>query len=283
MKLFVFGLGYSAEFFVRSHKNNFESICGVVRTSDKAQRIAREIPGLTALTFDDPSIGTCVADADVLLVSVPPNGDDPVLARFREELGRSKIRTIVYLSTIGVYGGRGGAWVDESTPPDTSTARSGPRIAAEREWFALGDATGKKTFVLRLAGIYGPGRNAIENLRAGTARRVVRSGQVFNRIHVADIAGAIDACFSTDLDSAVFNVCDDEPGPPQDVVTYAAELLGVQPPTEIPFDQANLSPMARSFWTNNQRVSNRRLKERLGVCMLYPTYREGLAALAKAP
>ena len=179
-----------------------------------------------------------------------------------------------------MYGGKGGAWVDEDTPTAASSGRADARIVSESAWLALGEQTGKKAFVLRLAGIYGPGRNAVANLRAGTAKRIVRPGQVFNRIHVADIASAISACLRTDLDSATFNVCDDEPAPPQDVVTYAAGLIGVAPPPEISFDHADLSPMARSFWTNNQRVSNRRLKELLGVRLTYPTYRDGLAALA---
>jgi nucleoside-diphosphate-sugar epimerase len=281
MKLFVFGMGYSAGFFVREHMHDFASICGTVRAPEKAARIAADSPGLDVLTFDDPRVEPRLAEADILLVSVAPSGVDPVLARFRRNIAASKISRIVYLSTIGVYGGKNGAWVDEATPPDTSAGRADARIAAENEWVALGAETGKKVFVLRLAGIYGPGRNMVENLRAGTARRIVRPGQVFNRIHVADIAQAIAACIATDLDGGVFNVCDDEPGPPQDVITYSANMIGIAPPPEIPFERADLSPMARGFWTNNQRVSNRRLKERLGVRLLYPTYREGLAALAK--
>jgi nucleoside-diphosphate-sugar epimerase len=153
-------------------------------------------------------------------------------------------------------------------------------VVAEQEWITLGARGGKKITMLRLAGIYGPGRNALVNLREGRARRIVKPGQVFNRIHVEDIARAIEATFASNAPSGIFNVADDEPAPPQDVIAYAAELLGIEGPPEIPFERADLMPMARSFYSSNKRVSNRRLKEQLGVTLAYPTYRQGLRALA---
>ena len=195
--------------------------------------------------------------------------------------GVGHIGKIVYLSTVGVYGDHGGAWIDEATPCRPANGRSRVRLAAEQDWRALGAASGKAVHVLRLAGIYGPGQNALVNLRAGTARRIVKPGQVFTRIHVADIARTIAACFGSDHAGGVWNVSDDEPAPPQDVVAYAAALLGIAPPPEVDFDSANLSPMARSFYGECKRVSNRALKQELGVSLAYPTYREALRALAQ--
>ena len=285
MKLFVFGIGYSAERFLRLHGRKFAATTGTVRSSAKAVALARDIPGLQTLVFDgadrDPRIPGAIHAADVILVSIAPGAGDPALAAYADEIAASKATTIIYLSTIGVYGGSDGGWIDEDAQPAPTSGRTHARVAAEQQWLELGASAGKRVFVLRLAGIYGPGRNAIANLRAGTARRIVRAGQVFNRIHVDDIAGAIAACIDTSVAGGIFNICDDEPAPPQDVVTCAAQLIGVAPPPETPFEQANMSPMALSFWANNKRVSNRRAREILGLRFAHPTYREGLAALAR--
>jgi nucleoside-diphosphate-sugar epimerase len=184
------------------------------------------------------------------------------------------------LSTVGVYGDHGGAWVDEETPPRPDSARGRGRVAAERAWQEFGARSGVAVAVLRLAGIYGPGRNALLRVAAGTARRVVKSGQVVNRIHVGDIAQAIDAAFARRA-AGFFNVADDEPSAPGDPIVFAAQLLGRDPPPEIPFAEAapTLSPLALSFWQGCRRARNDKLKRELGVTLLYPTYREGLRAL----
>lgn len=191
-----------------------------------------------------------------------------------------QIRTIVYLSTIGVYGNYDGAWIDENADCRPSEERNRQRLAAERGWQNLSARSGLPIAILRLAGIYGPDRNALKNLQHGTAKRIVKLGQVFNRIHVADIAQAIDAAFDRRA-NGIFNITDDEPSPPGDPIVYAAKLLGLEPPPEISFDQARsrMSEMAASFYLDVKRVSNVKLKTVLGVQLRYPTYREGLSAL----
>ena len=281
MNLLVFGCGYSASHFLARHAQPFAHIAATTRGSrpDSGDLVQR-------LVFDgrsaEPAVLAALADADALLVSVPPDETgDPVLAHFGAALRVSpKLSRIVYLSTIGVYGDHGGAWIDEATPASPQSARSITRLQAERDWQALGEASGKAVHILRLAGIYGPGQNALVNLRNGTARRIVKPGQVFNRIHVEDIARAIAACFARKA-GGVWNVTDNEPAPPQDVVAYAAQLLGMVPPPELDFATTGLSPMARSFYSENKRVANRRLVETLGVTLAFPTYREGMQALAQ--
>jgi nucleoside-diphosphate-sugar epimerase len=283
--LFIFGAGYSAMHYVRSRPAS-EPISATVRTADKAQKINASHSNVEALVFDAPVIDARIeerlASATRLLVSIPPNeAADPVLAHFREAMTRApRLERMVYLSTIGVYGDADGAWIDEDAATEPNSARNRARVMAEQGWLALGERAGKKITILRLAGIYGPDRNTLVNLREGKARRLVKPGQVFNRIHVADIARAIEKAFAVDAPSGIFNVTDNEPAPPQDVIAYAAELLGIDPPPEIPFESADLTPMARSFYSSNKRVANRRMKERLGVRLAYPTYREGLRSLA---
>jgi dTDP-4-dehydrorhamnose reductase len=285
VKLFVFGLGYSALHYVTTRMGG-ERIAGTIRTEEKAQRINRAHPAIEALIFNAPRIEARIRDrvasATHLLISIPPSdSSDPVLTHFESEIASAPhLKRIVYLSTIGVYGDHGGAWIDEGAPAEANSARNRARVAAEQEWIALSERSGKKISILRLAGIYGPGRNALVNLREGRARRLVKPGQVFNRIRVEDIARAIEAAFARQAPTGVFNVTDDEPAPPQDVIAYAAELLGIEPPPEIPFERPDLTPMARSFYSSNKRVSNHRLKAQLGVTLAYPTYREGLRALA---
>ncbi len=285
MNLLVFGLGYSAQAFVAAHRGRFGRIAATVRAPDRATALAAA--GIEGLVFDgngaaDPRLPDAIAQADALLVSIPTGETgDPALEAFGDAIAAApKLSWIGYLSTIGVYGDEGGGWVDEDTPPRPPNRRTQTRVEAEAGWLALGRRAGKATQVFRLAGIYGPGRSALDNIRDGSARRIVKPGQVFNRIHVADIAGALAASLDRpDREGMVYNVTDDEPAPPQDVVAFAAELLGVEPPPAIPFDKADLSPMGRSFYGSNKRVSNRRLRERLGYRLLYPTYREGLRSL----
>jgi len=217
----------------------------------------------------------------VLISAGPDEAGDPVLRRYAHEIETSKsLRWIGYLSTIGVYGDADGGWVDESVPPNPSHARTQRRVEVEQEWLALGARSGKATQIFRLAGIYGPGRNPILNLDQ-RAQRVIKKGQVFNRIHVDDIAQVLLASMAKPRQGAMYNVSDNEPAPPQDVLLYAAELTGREPPPEVPFEQAVMSEMARSFYADNKRVSNRLIREELGVELRYPTYREGVGALAK--
>jgi nucleoside-diphosphate-sugar epimerase len=284
MNLFVFGLGYSAGHYARTRRGAYENVAATARSP--AKRDALKAEGFEAFVFSpeasDEGIADALARADRLLVSAPPGAaGDPALNVFGDALRAAPhLSAIVYLSTIGVYGDHAGAWIDETTPPHPSNERSALRLAAEEGWRALAREKGIACHVLRLAGIYGPGQSAIDNLRAGGARRIVKKGQVFNRIHVDDIAATIEASFAFPDPRAdrVWNVCDDEPAPSQDVIAYAASLMGVEPPPEIDFETAELSPMARSFYSECKRCSNRAMKEELGVSLAHPTYREGLAA-----
>eukprot|EP01037_Dinobryon_pediforme_P002530 gene2530-2569_t len=243
------------------------------------KQAALQAQGVDVLLFNAPEVEAAISKADVLLVSAPPREFDPVLRDFAAAIARSKARKIIYLSTIGVYGNQDGGWVDETTPPEPYSERSAMRAKVEQQWLNLGVDHNKNVQILRLAGIYGPGQNALQNLKSGTARRIIKPGQVFNRIHVGDIGRAILAAMKTDLPSGIFNVTDDEPAPPQDVIAYAAQLLGMVPPPGQDFATAKMSEMARSFYSKNQRVSNRRLHDILKVELAYPTYREGIKAL----
>lgn len=289
--LMVFGLGYSARRYVADCHQRWRHITGTVRDPARAQSVAAGLPGndVDILSFDGmdvtPLLQARTREADAVLVSIPPVGDrDPVLALLGATLLEApRLRAVVYLSTVGVYGDHHGAWVDENTPPAPVSARSRARVAAERAWQAFGERRNIPVALLRLAGIYGPGSNTLVNLADGSAKRLIKPGQVFNRIHVADIAQAIDAAFSHAA-SGAYNVCDNEPAPPQDVVSFAAELMGLPPPPAVSFDsvRAGLSPMALSFYGENKRVRNAKLKQALGVSLHYPTYREGLTALWEA-
>lgn len=283
VKLLIFGLGYTAGFYAAEASHVFEQVTATKRAPEVlAEGRFRLLPFDGASDKIDPRVLDALGDADAVLVSAGPDAaGDPVLRRLAEQIAAApKLKTIVYLSTIGVYGDHGGAWIDETSELRPSNDRTRWRVAVERDWLALGERAEKQVYVLRLSGIYGPGRSVIERLRDGTAKRLIKPGQVFNRIHVADIAQAINACFAGSAPSGVYNVTDDEPAPPQDVVTYAAELLGVTPPPEQEFVAAQLSPMARSFYGENKRTSNKKMREVLGITPKFPTYREGIGGLA---
>jgi nucleoside-diphosphate-sugar epimerase len=279
MKLFCFGYGYSAEALAARLQTAGDWTVEGTRTDPPAGRA-----DLVAYRGDGRSeaVAQRLKDATHVLISIPPDGGvDPALRDFADDIAAARnIRWIGYLSTIGVYGDHGGAWIDETTPAAPANDRTRARLAAEQGWQALAERTGKRVAILRLPGIYGPGRSVIEQLRAGTARRIVKPGQVFNRIHVADIAGAVHAAMSAPPRETLVNVCDDEPAAASDVVAYGAQLLGMTPPPEVPITQANLSPMGVSFYAECKRVRNERLKRVLGYTLRYPTYREGLAAIA---
>jgi nucleoside-diphosphate-sugar epimerase len=231
-----------------------------------------------------PMDATAALDgATHLLLSAPPEAaGDPVLAAAGAAIAAraDRIAWIGYLSTTGVWGDHGGAWVDEATPPDPGTERGRRRLQAERDWAALAARSGLKLHVFRLPGIYGPGRSALDRVRAGSARRIVKPGHLTNRMHVEDIAATLTASIGRPRPGAVYALADDEPAPPQDVIAFAAALLGIDPPPEQPFATAGLSGMAAGFYAEAKRVRNARIKAELAVRLTYPTYREGLQALA---
>jgi nucleoside-diphosphate-sugar epimerase len=285
MNLLILGHGYSAAATLNMGRERFARVGVTTRDPARAEAFARQ--GLDAFVFDpasgriDPRLRDALMRADALLVSIAPDrAGDPVL-RSLPVADAPSLRWIGYYSTVGVYGDHGGGWVDEMTPCAPLSERSRWRVAAEEAWSALARPS-RSVVSLRLSGIYGPGRSFIDDLRAGTARRIVKPGQVFNRIHVEDIAGATLAALDRPDLGGPLNVTDDAPAPSPDVVAYAACLLGMEPPPEIPFEQANLSPMGRSFYGENKRVSNRRLREVYGYALRYPTWREGLAALIRS-
>ena len=280
MRVFIFGAGYSARAFARNVIAKGGVVIGTTRTTGKAEEL-RSI-GVTPVIFDgsplSPEIREALRETTHLVVSIAPGeAGDPVLQAAAPTLAASipALRWIGYLSTVGVYGDHGGAWVDEAAECRPVSLRSRRRVEAEREWLALGGTTGIPVAILRLSGIYGPGRNAFVNLANGTAKRVVKPGQVFNRIHVDDIAGALTLLAERQR-GGVFNITDDEPAPPQDVVACAASLMSVEPPPEVAFADAGMTAMARSFYGENKRVSNTRIKAE-GYRFAYPDYRAALA------
>lgn len=282
-KLFCFGLGFSARLVARQLQADGWEIAGTTRSADKAEQLKSD--GIEPFIFgDDQPIADITAALDGVthvLASAPPGGQgDPVLYHHGGDLAGLPAGTwIGYLSTTGVYGDRDGAEVTEDDDLLPSGKRGRRRVAAEKAWFDLGRRHGLCVQSFRLAGIYGPGRNAIETVRSGRARRIVKPGQVFSRIHVEDIAQTVLASIKRPDCGAAYNVCDDDAAPPQDVIAHACGLLGVDLPPEQDFATAVLSPMAASFYEDNKRVSNARIKQELGVKLRYPDYRAGLMAL----
>jgi nucleoside-diphosphate-sugar epimerase len=282
MRIFIFGAGYSGRAFARRMANKAEWIAGTTRSADKLEALARD--GMRPVLFDGADLSdearALLAETTHLVVSAGPQGGaDPVLAAARATIlsAMPALEWIGYLSTVGVYGDHDGAWVTEESECWPSAQRSTERLKAENGWLDLGRARGVPVAVLRLSGIYGPGRNALVNLASGTAKRVIREGQVFNRIHVADIAAALEHLGERGL-GGVYNVTDDRPCPPQDVIAFAAGLMGVEPPPEVRFEDAALSPMALSFWGENKRVSNAKIRA-TGFDFGYPDHETALTRM----
>ena len=283
-RLFCFGLGYSALALAKRLLGKHWRVAGTCRSAAKAEAL-REI-GIEPFLFDRNApladAAAALAGTTHLLSSVPPDAaGDPVIDHHGNDLVRLEgVKWTGYLSTTGVYGDRGGDWVTERDALRPIGPRGRARVAAEEAWLGLGHV-GHKVHVFRLAGIYGPGRSALDTLREGRAKRVVKQGQVFSRIHVEDIASILEASIAKPDAGAVYNGCDDEPAPPQDVIAYAAALLGVPAPPEVAYEEAakTMSEMARSFYAESKRVANRRIKDELGVTLAYPDYRTGLKAL----
>jgi nucleoside-diphosphate-sugar epimerase len=292
--LVCLGFGYSAQHYVALYGKRFERIVGTTRSEENAAVLRSRRLGSNvaeSLVFDgavsSPELAAAIGDATVLLISIAPDRDiDPVLEHLRRAIEAApRLKSIVYLSTIAVYGNHDGRWIDETTPLTPVLSRAANRIDAERAWQALGRADNVPVAVIRISGIYGPGANALETVKAGRARRIIKSGQVFNRIHVADLAQIIDKAVDMALArhaGGIFNAADDEPTAPGDPILFAAHLLGVAPPAEIAFEEAKktMSALAVSFYGESKRVRNDRIKSVLGVSLRYPTYREGLRALA---
>lgn len=278
MKMLVFGHGYSAGFLTPLLTARGWQVTGTTRDDPDRVAAAGAVPLLWP--GSEYALRTAIAQADAILVSTAPGPDgDPVLAAFRDDLACARPRWLGYLSTTGVYGDRDGGWVDEESVLDGSGPRGQARIAAEGAWQDLARAHNLPLHIFRLAGIYGPGRGPFQKVRDGTARRIIKPGQVFSRIHVEDIAQVLLASIDAPDPIGIYNVCDDDPAPPQDVIAHAATLLGLPLPPAVPFDQADMTPMARSFYGDSKRVRNDRIKRDLGVTLHYPDYRTGLAAL----
>lgn len=276
MNVFCLGLGYSAQRFATLYGEDY-FIAGSVRTEEKAELLQHK--GYQTYVFDGlrchDDLARALHETEALIISIPPSDEGDGGEQIARLLsGTTRLKVIIYLSTIGVYGDRHGAWVSETDPATPMQPRSIRRLKAENQWQAIANTLNVPIAVLRLAGIYGPGQNAIEQLRAGMARCIIKPGQVFNRIHVDDIARVIHGVLTTPK-NALYNVSDDEPAPPQDVIAYAAKLLDVPPPPAIDWQEAGLSTMARSFYEENKRVSNALIRAEFGD-LLYPTYREGL-------
>ncbi len=282
--LFCFGLGYSAMRLANRLLADGWRVSGTCRDAEQAAALRTQ--GIEAHRFDGetPGESAWLEGATHILSSVPPSAaGDPILAGFGDILAaRNDVTWVGYLSTTGVYGNTDGAWIDETASVNANVPRSQHRAEAERGWLALHEQSGLPVHLFRLAGIYGPGRSPLDNVRAGKARRIDKPGHQFSRIHVEDIATVLMASMARPNPGAVYNVCDDEPMEPAIVTTFACELLGVEPPPMTPFAEAakNMTPMGLSFWEDNRRVRNDRIKDELGVELAYPTYREGLRALA---
>ncbi len=284
--LLCIGMGYTARHLAQGLKPEAWRISGSARSDQRRREIAAL--GFDAIVFDgtrlQPELARRLGSATHLLVSAAPVDEgDPLIAQHRVDLLRAPHLTwIGYLSTIGVYGDHGGGWVGEDTAIVAPSERGKRRLLAENQWRQLATSRGLRLQIFRLGGIYGPGRSALDTVRRGTARRIVKPGQVFNRIHVADIAQVLAAGLVGQGASTIYNLVDDEPAPPQDVVSFAAGLLGVAPPAEQNFDEAQLTAKARSFYADCKRVRNDRVKHDFNISLAYPTYRQGLRALAAA-
>ena len=277
--LLSLGHGFSARWIVAPLIEQGWRVIGTTRSADKAEALRAQ--GVEPLLWPI-DLREALEGVTHVLTSVAPDAEgDPVLRIGRQALvdAAPDLEWVGYLSTTGVYGNHEGGWVDETSALDPATVRGQRRVKAEAEWL---DIDGLPVHIFRLAGIYGPGRGPFAKLRSGTARRVIKPNQVFSRTHVEDIAQTVLASMQRPNPGQAYNVCDDDPAPPQDVITYAAELLGMDPPPEEPFETAEMSPMARSFYSDSKRVRNDRIKDELGVVLKYPTYKAALRAMLEA-
>ncbi len=284
MKLLCFGMGYSAQATVALTAARLAHAWGTARSEGKAAAIAAlgATPVIWPGATGGDTIERALAETSHVLVSIAPDDDgDPVLNAWSAALVQARPEAICYLSTVGVYGNHDGAWVDETSECRPVSARSRRRVAAEQAWADFGDKASIPVSIIRLAGIYGPGRGPFQKLKSGTSRRIIKPGQVFNRIHVDDIAQIAGAALIRRA-NGIFNGADDEPAPPQDVITFGADLLGIEPPPEVAFADADMTPMGRSFYSENKRVKNEKIKRDLGISLIHPTYREGLRAILAA-
>ena len=275
--LISFGHGYSAQALAQQLLPAGWVIYGTTRNQSKLRELSDS--GVRPVLWPDGDLSAAFQRATHLLISVAPDADgDPVLRAYDSEIKEiaENLQWVGYLSTTGVYGDHQGGWVTEETALTPSTTRGMMRVDAENQWKSISSLP---LHIFRLAGIYGPGRGPLEKVRRGVARRIVKENQIFSRVHVEDIAQVLAASMAQPNPGRVYNVCDDDPAPPQDVIAHAAGLLNLPLPPEIPFEDADLTPMARSFYAESKRVDNSRIKQELGVCLRYPGYREGLAAI----
>ncbi|WP_298294948.1 SDR family oxidoreductase [uncultured Litoreibacter sp.] len=279
--LFSFGHGYSAKALTRLLlPQGGWRITGTTRTEEKAGTL--RLSGVSPVIWPGGEVDVQLDGVTHLLISAGPNEDgDPVLAKMAGAIARQapRLKWVGYLSTTGVYGDHQGGWVDESTPLSPSTERGQLRVQAEAAWQLLASEAGFPLHIFRLAGIYGPGRGPFSKVRNGTARRIIKEGQVFSRIHVEDIAQVLAASITSPRAGAIYNLCDDDPAPPEDVIQYAAELLDLPVPPAVDFETADMTPMARSFYAESKKVRNDLIKSELGIRLIYPDYRAGLQAL----
>lgn len=282
MKLFIFGYGFSASAIARELKPHCDWIAGTTRSSHKLDGLRED--GVDPFLFDGTTATAEITDklatATHVLLSIAPDAHgDPAMRCFEDVLASSKaLEWIGYLSTVGVYGNHDGAWVSEETECKPVSRRSVQRVAAEEAWQEFAHKINRPLGIYRLAGIYGPGRNQMIKLAEGTCRAINKPGQVFNRIHVDDIALALSKA-AKQTHQGILNVCDDEPAPPQEVIAFCAQLMGLPPLEEIEFDKADMTPMARSFYGENKRCDNKKLHALIGGEMRYPTYRDAFRSM----
>ncbi len=281
--LLVFGYGYTARVIGQELQAEGWRVIGTTRSADKAA--AMKADGIEAVLWLTEDITEALSSATHILLSAAPSEDgDPVLTALRDEISQraAQYEWVGYLSTTAVYGDREGGWVDEASTLSPATRRGQLRADAEQAWLGLGVEAGLPVHIFRLAGIYGPGRGPFAKVRAGTARRIIKKGQVFSRTHVEDIAQVLRASIAAPNAGAIYNVCDNDPAPPQEVIAKAAEMLNLPLPEAVDFETAEMTPMARSFYAESKKVSNRRILEELGITLKYPDYRSGLKALLSA-